>query len=108
MPIPNSVPPRIQNRESERADDDRERRRARVLGIPGEKRLAERAHEAEPRTLEHDSEHRAEIEEDAARAVPGGKIHEGQQQERQEHDEPGDRLPARVGARREIRPTAAT
>src|SRR5205809_3137689 len=45
----------LEDRESDRADHERERRGTRVLRVTGHERLAERAHEAEARALEDDA-----------------------------------------------------
>src|SRR5439155_1503230 len=68
----------LEDREAERADDHRERRCPRVLGVAAQERLAERAHEAEPRALEDHPEGGAEEQEDPLRGVAGPRVEERQ------------------------------
>src|SRR5947209_23874 len=71
----------LEDREAERADDQRERRCPRVLGVAAQERLAERAHEAEPRALEDHPEGDAEEQEDPLRGVAGPRVEERRSEE---------------------------
>src|SRR5256885_12079020 len=89
----------LEDRESERADHERERRGARVLRVTGHERLAERAHEAEARALEDDAERDAEEQEDALRDVAGARVDE----RRHEHDPEQQRADPWLTARPRVR-----
>src|SRR5262249_42905577 len=66
----------LEDRKPERADHERQRRRARVLGVSGHEGLAERAHETEARALEDHAEGGAEEQEDATLRMAGGGVDE--------------------------------
>src|SRR5437764_1418986 len=97
----------LEDREAERAHDERQRRRPCVLGVAGHERLAEGAHEAEARALEDHAERGAEEEEDTALRMAGGRVGEGDDQQRGEQQHAGERLAARVATRPRPRPPAA-
>src|SRR5881628_2534321 len=97
----------FEDREAERAHDQRQRRRARVLGVARHERLAERAHEAEARALEDHAEGGAEEQEQTALRMTGGRVRERRGHERGEQQQARERLAARVAARARPRASAA-
>src|SRR2546425_237335 len=68
--------------------------------VSGQDRLAERAHEAETRTLEDDAERDAEEEEDALRDVAGARVDGRRREQEDEQQRAEPRLAARPGIRR--------
>src|SRR5574341_72329 len=74
----------LEDREPERADQDRQCRGSRVLAVARHEGLAEGTDQAEARPLEDDAEGDAEEQEDPLRHVPPARVDPRQREEHQE------------------------